>query len=179
MHCTNSCDSALFIFSTSMNFDWSIKTGHNKTISVSLSWVNARVVLWLDKSEQCESHSGDDRDGPFSLEWPRESPRRHIPHPPRPLCRSEAAKPSVTGTFTRAYTEVCMSTEVEDVVNAILFLLSDKSKMTNGVTLPVDGGFLACWLALSHRAQPILCHHNKTEINKMKLKNETFLYFFY
>ncbi|XP_003978023.1 L-xylulose reductase isoform X2 [Takifugu rubripes] len=34
--------------------------------------------------------------------------------------------------------------EVEDVVNTILFLLSDKSKMTNGVTLPVDGGFLAC-----------------------------------
>ncbi|XP_026172285.1 L-xylulose reductase [Mastacembelus armatus] len=34
--------------------------------------------------------------------------------------------------------------EVEDVVNSILFLLSDKSNMINGVTLPVDGGFLAC-----------------------------------
>ncbi|XP_062858877.1 L-xylulose reductase [Trichomycterus rosablanca] len=34
--------------------------------------------------------------------------------------------------------------EVEDVVNSILFLLSDKTAMTNGVTLPVDGGFLAC-----------------------------------
>ncbi|XP_076154000.1 L-xylulose reductase isoform X1 [Alosa pseudoharengus] len=34
--------------------------------------------------------------------------------------------------------------EVEDVVNSILFLLSDKSAMINGVTLPVDGGFLAC-----------------------------------
>ncbi|XP_047232815.1 L-xylulose reductase [Girardinichthys multiradiatus] len=34
--------------------------------------------------------------------------------------------------------------EVEDVVNSILFLLSDKSNMTNGVTLPVDGGFLTC-----------------------------------
>ncbi|XP_072522837.1 L-xylulose reductase [Salminus brasiliensis] len=33
--------------------------------------------------------------------------------------------------------------EVEDVVNSILFLLSDKSGMTNGVTLPIDGGFLA------------------------------------
>ncbi|XP_023676230.1 L-xylulose reductase [Paramormyrops kingsleyae] len=33
--------------------------------------------------------------------------------------------------------------EVEDVVNSILFLLSDKSAMTNGVILPVDGGFLA------------------------------------
>lgn len=38
---------------------------------------------------------------------------------------------------------ICVSAEVEDVVNTILFLLSDKSKMTNGVTLPVDGGFLA------------------------------------
>ncbi|KAJ4940720.1 hypothetical protein JOQ06_027015 [Pogonophryne albipinna] len=34
--------------------------------------------------------------------------------------------------------------EVEDVVNSILFLLSDKSSMTSGVSLPVDGGFLAC-----------------------------------
>ncbi|XP_018617443.1 L-xylulose reductase [Scleropages formosus] len=34
--------------------------------------------------------------------------------------------------------------EVDDVVNSILFLLSDKSAMTNGVILPVDGGFLAC-----------------------------------
>ncbi|XP_077959392.1 L-xylulose reductase [Gasterosteus aculeatus] len=34
--------------------------------------------------------------------------------------------------------------EVEDVVNTILFLLSDKSNMTSGVTLLVDGGFLAC-----------------------------------
>ncbi|KAF6735097.1 L-xylulose reductase [Oryzias melastigma] len=33
--------------------------------------------------------------------------------------------------------------EVEEVVDSILFLLSDRSKMTNGVTLPVDGGFLA------------------------------------
>ncbi|KAI4878477.1 hypothetical protein NFI96_018336 [Prochilodus magdalenae] len=33
--------------------------------------------------------------------------------------------------------------EVEDVVHSILFLLSDKSAMINGVTLPVDGGFLA------------------------------------
>ena len=39
---------------------------------------------------------------------------------------------------------VCVSAEVEDVVNSVLFLLSDKSSMTNGVMLPVDGGFLAC-----------------------------------
>ncbi|KAM3964546.1 D-erythrulose reductase-like [Aphomia sociella] len=33
--------------------------------------------------------------------------------------------------------------EVSDVVNAVLFLLSDKSSMITGVHLPVDGGFLA------------------------------------
>ena len=33
--------------------------------------------------------------------------------------------------------------EVEDVVGPVLFLLSDQSKMVNGITLPVDGGFLA------------------------------------
>lgn len=31
--------------------------------------------------------------------------------------------------------------EVEDVTNVVLYLLSDKSAMLNGVTLPVDGGF--------------------------------------
>lgn len=49
-----------------------------------------------------------------------------------------------TQTHTLRCVCVCVSAEVEDVVNTILFLLSDKSKMTNGVTLPVDGGFLAC-----------------------------------
>lgn len=34
--------------------------------------------------------------------------------------------------------------EVEEVVNTILFLLSDTARIVNGVTLPVDGGFLAC-----------------------------------
>ncbi|XP_078427115.1 L-xylulose reductase-like isoform X2 [Cetorhinus maximus] len=33
--------------------------------------------------------------------------------------------------------------EIDEVVNAIIFLLSDKSSMINGVTLPVDGGFLS------------------------------------
>ncbi|KAM5272618.1 L-xylulose reductase [Ctenodactylus gundi] len=33
--------------------------------------------------------------------------------------------------------------EVENVVDAILFLLSDRSSMTTGSILPVDGGFLA------------------------------------
>ncbi|CAH1389115.1 unnamed protein product [Nezara viridula] len=33
--------------------------------------------------------------------------------------------------------------EVDDVVNAIIFLLSDSSKMINGVVLPIDGGATA------------------------------------
>lgn len=33
--------------------------------------------------------------------------------------------------------------EVENVVDTILFLLSNRSGMTTGSTLPVDGGFLA------------------------------------
>uniref|UniRef100_A0A8C0VJH5 Dicarbonyl and L-xylulose reductase n=6 Tax=Passeriformes TaxID=9126 RepID=A0A8C0VJH5_CYACU len=32
--------------------------------------------------------------------------------------------------------------EVDDVVNSILFLLSDKSAMTTGSSLMIDGGFL-------------------------------------
>ena len=34
---------------------------------------------------------------------------------------------------------VCLA-EVKDVVNATVFLLSDKSSMITGSTLPVDGG---------------------------------------
>lgn len=34
-------------------------------------------------------------------------------------------------------------TEMDNVVDAILFLLSDCSSMTTGATLPIDGGFLA------------------------------------
>lgn len=34
--------------------------------------------------------------------------------------------------------------EVHEVVDVILYLLSDKATMINGATVPVDGGFLAC-----------------------------------
>jgi len=34
--------------------------------------------------------------------------------------------------------------EVEEVVDAVIFLLSDRASMIHGTTLPVDGGFLAC-----------------------------------
>jgi L-xylulose reductase len=33
--------------------------------------------------------------------------------------------------------------EVDDVVNAVMYLLSDQAKFITGVTLPVDGGYLA------------------------------------
>ena len=51
------------------------------------------------------------------------------------------------GIFTRLetiFSHSYDSAEKEDVVNAIAFLLSDQSAMINCVTLPVDGGFLAC-----------------------------------
>lgn len=35
-----------------------------------------------------------------------------------------------------------LPTEVDNVVDTILFLLSDRSSMTTGSTVPVDGGFL-------------------------------------
>jgi L-xylulose reductase len=34
--------------------------------------------------------------------------------------------------------------EVSEVVDAVLYLLSDKSSMITGTCLPIDGGFLAC-----------------------------------
>lgn len=34
--------------------------------------------------------------------------------------------------------------DVDDVVNAVLFLLSERSAMINATMLPVDGGFLSC-----------------------------------
>ncbi|CAH0558881.1 unnamed protein product [Brassicogethes aeneus] len=34
--------------------------------------------------------------------------------------------------------------KIEDVVEAVIFLLSDKASMITGTCLPVDGGFLAC-----------------------------------
>lgn len=47
-----------------------------------------------------------------------------------------------------AYIQTSLSTfhfaDVGDVVNAVLFLLSDKSAMINAAMLPVDGGFLSC-----------------------------------
>lgn len=32
---------------------------------------------------------------------------------------------------------------LQDISDAVLFLLSDRAAMLNGVILPVDGGFLA------------------------------------
>ena len=43
------------------------------------------------------------------------------------------------------WTTLYMFSEPEDIADAIIFLLSEKSRMINGITLPVDGGFAACW----------------------------------
>jgi len=40
-------------------------------------------------------------------------------------------------------TFVYLFTECDDVANVTLFLLSDYSTYVNGVSIPVDGGFLA------------------------------------
>lgn len=34
--------------------------------------------------------------------------------------------------------------EVSEVVDAVVYLLSDRASMISGTELPVDGGFLAC-----------------------------------
>lgn len=34
--------------------------------------------------------------------------------------------------------------EVSEVVDTIVYLLSDKSSMVNGTCVPIDGGFVAC-----------------------------------
>lgn len=34
--------------------------------------------------------------------------------------------------------------EVSEVTDVVLYLLSDKASLINGVELPIDGGFLAC-----------------------------------
>lgn len=34
--------------------------------------------------------------------------------------------------------------EVAEVAHVILYLLSDKSAMVNGIVMPVDGGYLCC-----------------------------------
>ena len=51
-------------------------------------------------------------------------------------------------THTQTLAEVRMRcfffAEVKDVVHAVMYLLSDKADMINGVTLDVDGGLAAC-----------------------------------
>lgn len=47
-------------------------------------------------------------------------------------------------TCIKFYISVITVSEVEEVVNTIMFLLSDLAPIVNAVTLPIDGGFLAC-----------------------------------
>lgn len=63
-----------------------------------------------------------------------------------PLGRSVYICIYITGLKYMVRNKICIFyrfAEINEVVNAITFLLSDKSSMINGVQLPVDGGFLA------------------------------------
>ncbi|KAK3751041.1 hypothetical protein RRG08_044619 [Elysia crispata] len=74
----------------------------------------------------------------------------------KPLIRTNCVNPTVTMTQMGVYAwsdpaksgpvlnriPLGKFAEVEDVVNAVLFLLSDKAAYINGATLPVEGGLL-------------------------------------
>ncbi|KAK2714181.1 D-erythrulose reductase-like [Artemia franciscana] len=59
------------------------------------------------------------------------------------LGRSAWADPQKGGEM-KAKIPLGRFAEVDDVVNAIVFLLSDNAAMITGTCLPVDGGYLAC-----------------------------------
>lgn len=46
--------------------------------------------------------------------------------------------------FLRSSLKNLILLEIDEVVDAVVFLLSDRSSMINAATLPVDGGFLGC-----------------------------------
>ncbi len=54
--------------------------------------------------------------------------------------------------FLKSYLEIykesnawqSLCAEPDDVVDGIVFLLSDKARLINGTILPIDGGFTAC-----------------------------------
>ncbi|KAK3581447.1 hypothetical protein CHS0354_031771 [Potamilus streckersoni] len=54
-----------------------------------------------------------------------------------------AAKCPGTGEFYLSRIPLNRFPDVEDVVNAVVFLLSDKASSLNGIALPVEGGFEA------------------------------------
>ena len=58
------------------------------------------------------------------------------------LSRPFTINNSINMTLWHIHTKTSIL-EPEDVAEAIIFLLSDKSKMLNGITMPVDGGFCA------------------------------------
>ena len=58
----------------------------------------------------------------------------------------EVFTPSLTGIGERAHLaspQVCLTTHIADVANAVLFLASDRSAQVTGIVLPVDGGTTA------------------------------------
>ena len=72
-----------------------------------------------------------------------------ITHPSTNRARRRLTSLSETNTLPLCQTSavcacVCVCSEESDVVNAVMYLLSDAAAMVNGTTLPVDGGFLTC-----------------------------------
>jgi len=45
--------------------------------------------------------------------------------------------------FNSYYSVIVYFSEPEDVADAVIFLLSDRSKMVNGISLYVCGGFMS------------------------------------
>lgn len=62
-------------------------------------------------------------------------------------------------TFFSYFSLLCsvfVLAEVQEVVDPVLYLLSDKSTMITGTILPVDGGFTACWSGVSQSPELVL-----------------------
>lgn len=48
-------------------------------------------------------------------------------------------------TYTHTFISSITFTETHDIADAVIFLLSDYSKMVNGLNLYVDGGLMSGW----------------------------------
>ena len=94
-------------------------------------------------SQRCQSDRHFDAHGSgFLGVWSWESGKNEVSHSFREICRYYPPMLKIKIVFTSLW----IFSETEDVVNAIVFLLSDKSsKMIHGITLPCDGGFTCCW----------------------------------
>lgn len=105
--------------------------------------------LALDPGKLREPHGGADGHGPESRDGPRDRPETEGASPPAEVCRSAGLR-GAEGATRAAGTHRAdpagpppIPAETEDVVNSILFLLSDRSASTSGSGILVDAGYLA------------------------------------